>query len=168
MNTEELPQETPPEILAAIEAADAEVFDLMGQGVAPRTDGPLPTCVICGGIANVSRTGRCEGCKHKRLSNNGAKIRKAREALAIRSPAKPIPPEADTVATLQAELAELRHLLSSRQAVPLEDLRQRVSICEAAGVEVYEDGAIKLTFNNELRKALVRSMPPVDPREREI
>jgi len=170
MNEADLSQETPPEILAAIETAEMEAaaFDHSAYAATQFPVATVPDCIICGDRPAVSRTGRCGKCKHKRLPNNGAKVRAAVETLGIRVPPKAITSEPGIVATLQSELSELRHMLSARQALPLSDFRERVAICEAAGIETYEDGAIKLVFNNELRKALVRSLPLVTPRECEI
>lgn len=193
MNEQTEGQQIAPEIQAMLEAADAEAaeFEAMGSQPVPQ----VPDCIICGASPATSRTGRCDSCKGKRLSNNRVKIEAAKGRLgisvaeafgqgkesrttsgkladlseiteALLSESEQEQSTSATIAALEQEILQLRHLLAARQPISLADFRERVAICHEAGVEHYEDGAIKLIFNNELRKALVRPMETVPASER--
>lgn len=100
----------------------------------------LGQCKICGEIhQELSKSGRCQKCKSKRLPNNTARIGAARAKLGQVDNSK-------TIADLEAEIAQLRHLLSSRSVLALEDFQERVRLLSAAGVESYEDGGVKIVF----------------------
>lgn len=140
--TEEIPQEVLGEVEALVEGAIGNVREALGGDV-------VPSCIICGARPAVSRTGRCDECKGKRLSANVKRIDAAR-AVFGEPPIKVDPPapvqESQTMEELRAEVATLRAMLSSRQPLSLADFRERVEMLFRANVESYEDGGVKITF----------------------
>lgn len=61
--------------------------------------------------------------------------------------------------TVEGDLcANCREPAPSAFITPLADFRERVAICREALVETYEDGPLKLRFDVEARRALVRPM----------